>query len=143
MSGNAVPLSAEAQRHRRAREARRLSVTQDYVRTIAELIAERGEARVTDLSDRLGLASATVSVQIRCLVEDGLASAKRYRSIHLTPAGQHLAATLLERRAIVRNLLVALGVDRETAETDAEGMEHHASESTLAAIRNALTEHGG
>ena len=120
---------------------RRRCVAQDYVRGIAELIAERGEARVTDLSSRLGVAPATVSVQVRRLVDVGLARSERYRSIQLTPAGWRLAAACLARRAIVRDLLVALGVDRETAETDAEGMAHHASESTLAAIRNALASY--
>ena len=36
--------------------------------------------------------------------------------------------------------LISLGLDRETAEQDAEGIEHHVSERTLAAFRAALGE---
>jgi DtxR family manganese transport transcriptional regulator len=35
-------------------------------------------------------------------------------------------------------LLLALGVDAATAEVDAEGIEHHVSDATLAAFRSFL-----
>jgi DtxR family manganese transport transcriptional regulator len=35
----------------------------------------------------------------------------------------------------VVSFLQSLGVDREVAEVDAEGIEHHVSESTLEAMR--------
>ncbi len=37
-----------------------------------------------------------------------------------------------------RVVLVALGVDEETADADAEGIEHHVSKETLAAFRRFL-----
>jgi DtxR family manganese transport transcriptional regulator len=42
-----------------------------------------------------------------------------------------LAISCKKRHQIVRNFLVALGVDEETAEQDAEGVEHHVSLQTL------------
>jgi DtxR family manganese transport transcriptional regulator len=51
-----------------------------------------------------------------------------------------LAAASRERHRLVRDFLVALGVDPETAEADAEGIEHHVSDSTLATFRNYLAK---
>jgi DtxR family manganese transport transcriptional regulator len=40
----------------------------------------------------------------------------------------------------VRDFLVALGVDPEIAEADAEGIEHHVSSATLSAFRSYLAK---
>ncbi len=45
--------------------------------------------------------------------------------------------------ALVVRFLLALGLDPATAEADAEGIEHHVSEATLAAFERLLAERGG
>ncbi|MDT8345555.1 MAG: iron dependent repressor, metal binding and dimerization domain protein, partial [Thermohalobaculum sp.] len=67
-----------------------------------------------------------------------LVTRQRYRSIFLTPEGRALAEDARARHRIVRDALVKLGVDAETAEIDAEGIEHHISARTLAALRRLL-----
>jgi DtxR family manganese transport transcriptional regulator len=42
------------------------------------------------------------------------------------------------RHRLVVDVLVALGVPREAAEADAEGIEHHVSEATLKAFGRFL-----
>ena len=56
----------------------------------------------------------------------------------LTEAGQALAERVRARHRVVVRLLVALGVSVEDAESDAEGIEHHVSEGTLAAFDRFL-----
>jgi DtxR family manganese transport transcriptional regulator len=51
-----------------------------------------------------------------------LVTCKPYRSIFLTQKGQELAATSRERHHVVREFLMALGIDAETADADAEGI---------------------
>ena len=46
------------------------------------------------------------------------------------------------RHQTVIEFLVALGVDEETAAYDAEGIEHHVSEATLAVFRKFITAQG-
>jgi DtxR family manganese transport transcriptional regulator len=41
---------------------------------------------------------------------------------------------------VVRDFLIAIGVDPVTADADAEGMEHHISEKTLAVFRRLTTQ---
>ena len=116
---------------RRMRDARSSEVAEDYVELVGDLIAETGSARLTDLADCLGVAPATAAKALQRLQRDGLVETKPYRSIALTPAGETMAAASRERHRIVHEFLIALGVTGETAEADAEGIEHHVSPETL------------
>jgi DtxR family transcriptional regulator, manganese transport regulator len=123
----------------RAREARHTEVAEDYVELIDDLIAATGEARAADIARSLGVTQATVANTISRLVRDGLVTSQPYRAIFLTKRGQSLATWSRERHRIVRSFLLAIGVDPETADADSEGLEHHVSEKTLAALKR-LTE---
>ncbi len=131
----------QAERFRRVRDAHQSETAEDYVELIAELIDEKGEARLVDLSERLGVTKATVNNTLQRLQRDGFVTSEPYRAIFLTEKGRKLAATSLERHTIVREFLISLGIDARTADADAEGIEHHVSEVTLEAIRKHLTKH--
>lgn len=121
--------------HRRTRAEHLQEKAQDYVELIAELIVENGEARVTDLAQRLGVTHVTVSRTIQRLQRDGLVTSRPYRSIFLTTAGRRLAEESRRRHEIVVSFLKALGVSPAIAELDAEGLEHHVSPETLSVFR--------
>jgi DtxR family transcriptional regulator, manganese transport regulator len=123
------------QRFARARKARQTEIAEDYVELIDDLIAANGEARASDIARTLGVTQATVTNTVARLVRDGLATARPYRSIFLTKRGQAIAQWSRERHRIVRDFLLAIGVSAETADADSEGLEHHASEETLAALK--------
>jgi DtxR family manganese transport transcriptional regulator len=122
----------------RVRQAHQREVAEDYVELIADLIDVTGEARAVDLAERLGVTNATVNNALNRLTREGLVSRQRYRSIFLTDTGRQIAEKARERHRLVRDFLVHLGVDPETAEIDAEGIEHHTSEKTLAALKRFL-----
>jgi DtxR family transcriptional regulator, manganese transport regulator len=130
--------SRQAAGFQRVRDAHQTEVAEDYVELIADLIEETGEARVVDLAGRLGVSNATVNNTIQRLQRDGLVHSKPYRSIFLTDEGEALATTSRERHVVVRDFLLALGVTADVAEVDAEGIEHHVSDATLAAFRRFL-----
>lgn len=131
----------QAEQFRRVRDAHQAELAEDYVELIADLIEQTGEARVVDLSGRLGVTNATVVNAIQRLQRDGLVTSKPYRSIFLTSKGQELAAASRERHRIVREFLVTLGIDAATADADAEGIEHHVSKKTLSAFRRYVALH--
>ena len=60
----------------------------------------------------------------------------------LTDAGAALADRVRARHRTVVELLVAVGVPPETAELDAEGIEHHVSRRTLTAFEAFLRARG-
>jgi len=105
---------------------------------IAELIADTGEARAIDMARRLGVTHVTVGRTIQRLQRDGLVTTQPYRSIFLTEAGRALAEKARRRHETVVEFLRAIGVPEEVAQSDAEGIEHHVSEETLAAFRKLL-----
>jgi DtxR family manganese transport transcriptional regulator len=121
-----------AARFDRIRRAHQSEVAEDYVEMISDLIAETGEARTVDLAARFGVTSPTVNAIIRRLQREDLVETRPYRSIFLTEAGRALAEASRERHRIVRDFLVTIGVPLDIAEEDAEGVEHHVSEETLA-----------
>ena len=125
---------------RHSRDARRNTLLEDYVELIADLIADGGEARQVDIAARLGVAQPTVGKALRRLNAAGLVVQKPYRGVFLTEAGQKIAHESRLRHQTVEAFLRSLGVSAETARIDAEGIEHHVSEETLAAFRRAMAE---
>ena len=125
----------------RIRRAHQSEVAEDYVEMISDLIEETGEARAVDLAARFGVTSPTVNAIVRRLQRENLVETLPYRSIFLTEAGKALAEASRERHRIVRDFLVTIGVPEPVAEEDAEGVEHHVSEQTLAVFAE-ITEAG-
>jgi DtxR family manganese transport transcriptional regulator len=133
----------QAQDFGRVRDAHSSEIAEDYVELIADLLETTGEVRAVDLAQRFGVTPATVNSTIKRLVRDGLVRSERYRAIFLTEAGRALAERCRERHRIVRDFLIGLGIDPITAESDAEGIEHHVSDETLAAFVRHLRQAEG
>ena len=125
------------------RDAHRSEIVEDYVELIAELIEETGEARPVDIAHRMGVTQPTVAKNLARLKREGFITRERYRSVFLTDAGRALAESCLRRHRIVLDFLIALGLDPEIAEHDAEGIEHHVSEETLALFEAFTRERSG
>lgn len=128
----------QARRFGKARSARSGALLEDYVELIADLLANVGEARPTDIARRLGVSHPTAINTISRLKRAGLATARPYRGVFLTEEGRKLAARVRARHRLVVDMLLALGVPAETAEADAEGIEHYVSEITLKAFAQFL-----
>ncbi|XVJ59428.1 MAG: manganese-binding transcriptional regulator MntR [Tepidisphaera sp.] len=129
--------AAHAERTRsrlRARKAQATANAEDYVAVISELIAAHGEARVTEVARCLGVSHVTVVRTIARLKRAALVAGKPYQPVELTPAGAALAQHVLRRHKVVLAFLRSLGVSPEAAQADAEGIEHHVSDETLAAM---------
>lgn len=128
----------QAASFRQTRRARKTEIAEDYVELIAELIDSEGEARAVDIARRLGVSHATVIKTVGRLQRDGLVVSRPYRAIFLTEAGRTLADWSRRRHEVVVRFLLAIGVSRETAQADAEGIEHHVSEETLRAFERVI-----
>jgi DtxR family manganese transport transcriptional regulator len=128
----------QARRFARVRAANATETQEDYVELIGDLIAANGEARAADLVERFGVTAATVANTLSRLRKAGLVEMQPYRSIFLTEKGAVLARQSRERHEIVLAFLLSLGLPRDVAEMDAEGIEHHLSEATLNAMRKRV-----
>jgi DtxR family transcriptional regulator, manganese transport regulator len=138
LAGEMPAEPTQASRFGKARSAQSGALLEDYVELISDLLSSQGEARPTDIARRLGVSHATAIKTIGRLKREGLAEARPYRGVFLTAAGESLAGRVRTRHRLVVDLLLAVGVPREAAEQDAEGIEHHVSDATLAAFGRFL-----
>lgn len=128
-------IKAQARAFRHVREARRLELSEDYAELIDDLIRDGGEARQVDIAARLGVSQPTVARMLGRMIEEDLVERRPYRGVFLTGPGRALAEASRARHQIVERFLIDLGAGPETARRDAEGIEHHVSDETLALFR--------
>jgi len=131
---NHAPARQQASGFEAVRRSHQTEMAEDYVELIAALITQHGEARPVDIAACLGVSPPTVSKNLTRLKRDKLVLHAPYRAVFLTDTGQDLAAACAKRHRIVVQFLIAIGIDPDTAEQDAEGIEHHVSEATLTAF---------
>lgn len=129
------------ERFSQARSAQASALLEDYAEMIGDLMAEHGEARITDIAQRMGVTHPTATKAVARLKREGLAVSRPYRGVFLTDAGAALAERVRARHRVVVALLIAVGVPEAVAELDAEGMEHHVSDATLQAFEAFLAGH--
>ena len=65
---------------------------------------------------------------------------EKYRGMTLTEEGESVARRITKRHGILAELLDLLGVEKEVAYHDVEGMEHHISPQTLRGLQQIVTE---
>lgn len=133
---------AKAERFHQARNAQAQALLEDYTELIDDLIAELGEARITDIARQMGVTHPTAAKAVGRLKREGLAVSRPYRGVFLTDTGRAMAERVRARHRVVVDLLCAVGVPTEAAELDAEGIEHFVSETTLAAFEAFLRRRG-
>ena len=131
---------AQANGFEAVRTAHQSEMVEDYVELIAELIHQYGSARPVEIAERFGVAQPTVSKNLARLKREGLILHEPYRAVQLTEPGQKLAEACRKRHRVVVEFLITLGISQETAEHDAEGIEHHVSDETLQKFREFTRE---
>ena len=114
-----------------AEKASRTTRMEDYLEVIYELIQLKGYATTVDISNYLNVSSPSVTKMLQRLNESGHVNYEKYRGITLTDTGTAIAKSMHERHGILTEFLVMIGVDIETANRDAEGIEHHLHPETL------------
>ena len=105
--------------------------TEDHLERIAELVDQKGYARVSDVASALGITTSTVSNMVRRLAAVGLLNYEKYRGFSLTDEGQAVAARIKARHEMLTELFSLLSLDPETVEQEVEDIEHHLCPQTL------------
>ncbi len=105
---------------------------EDYLKIIFQLERERRVARVKDIAARKGVRMASVTGALRRMAKEGLVHYGAREFVELTDDGAELARKVLQRHDFLRRFLTnTLGLPKETAEKDADAIEHHLSTQTL------------
>ena len=112
-----------------------------YLETIHVLLKQNGAVRSIDVSEHMGYSKPSVSRAVGLLKKNGYILVDQDGYITLTEAGEAVAQKIYERHTILSGLLVALGVNPETAAEDACRMEHAISDETFAAIKRHVEQY--
>ena len=111
---------------------------EDYLETILMLQKSKGQVRSIDIANEMNFTKPSVSVAMKNLREKGYITMDSTGYITLTEAGRQRAEDVLERHTILADLLMRIGVSKETALADACKVEHDLSEESFEAIKQAL-----
>ncbi len=112
-----------------------------YLETILILSRKNALVRSVDISEYMGYSKPSVSRAVGLLKQEDFITVEKDGYIRLTDKGLATAEKILDRHTILTQMLVRLGVDRETASNDACRIEHVVSDETFEAIRNHMLAH--
>ena len=104
---------------------------EDYLEVIYELVEEKGYATTVDISNYLNVSSPSVTKMMQKLDETGYLKYEKYRGIRLTKEGILIAEGIRSRHGLLAEFFKMIGVDEESANKDAEGIEHHLHPETM------------
>jgi Mn-dependent DtxR family transcriptional regulator len=113
---------------------------EDYLEVIYELVEHKGYATTIDMSEYLNVSSPSVTYMIQRLNESGHLNYEKYRGIRLTDKGTLVAKNIRERHGLLAEFLKIIGVDDDTTNKDAEGIEHHLQPKTLEKLEQFIKE---
>jgi DtxR family Mn-dependent transcriptional regulator len=109
------------------------NAAQDYLKVIwASTEWSPTPITVTQLAERMGVRTATVSDGIRRLVDLGMLRHEPYGSIELTDEGRSNAVAMVRRHRLIETYLVeVLGYGWDEVHDEAEILEHAVSETLV------------
>ena len=113
---------------------------EDYLEVIYELIQEKGYATTVDISSYLNVSSPSVTKMMQKLDETGYLNYEKYRGIKLTNEGIRIARNIRNRHGLLAEFFMIIGIDEETANNDAEGIEHHLHPETMKKLEEFINE---
>lgn len=113
---------------------------EDYLEVIYELVQQKGYATTVDISSYLNVSSPSVTKMMQKLDETGYLNYEKYRGIKLTNEGIRIARNIRNRHGLLAEFFMIIGVDEETANNDAEGIEHHLHPETMRKLEEFINE---
>ena len=112
---------------------------EDYLEVIGELVDMKGYATTLDISRYMNVSAPSVTKMLKRLDKNGYLYYEKYHGISLTPTGDQLAETIRQKHGTLLDFFEILGIGRDIANQDAEGVEHHLNTKTLRQIRKFVT----
>lgn len=114
---------------------------EDYLEAILILSRKLPMVRSIDVANYMEFSKPSVSVAVSNLKSALLLTVAPDGGLHLTDAGRALAEQVYGRHRLLTEWLISLGVDEETAASDACRMEHVLSQESFECLRRHLYEH--
>ena len=120
-----------------------LRAAEDYLEAMLMMQQKHGYIRSIDIAEQLGVTKPSVTYTTKRLRENGYITMDREGLITLTDKGREIAERIYDRHKRLTEFLMYLGVDEETARTDACKIEHDLSEASFQALKKHAENHLG
>ncbi|MCI5996358.1 MAG: metal-dependent transcriptional regulator [Blautia sp.] len=111
-----------------------------YLETILILSQKNTDVRSVDVAEYMGYSKPSVSRAIGLLKSGGYVMTDKNGHLLLTDTGREIAQKIYERHTMLTRFLMELGVDENTASSDACRMEHVISDISFQAIKKHATK---
>ena len=115
------------------------SRVEDYLEVISELVDMKGYAATLDISRYMNVSAPSVTKMLKKLDGDGYLEYEKYYGINLTVEGQRIADIIKQKHGILLEFFEILGIGKDIANQDAEGIEHYLNPKTIRQIRKFVT----
>jgi len=104
---------------------------EDYLRTVYEIIEQKGYARIKDISRDLEVRPSSVVEMMRKLHDRGFVVYEKYGGITLTSQGREVAEAVKTRHSTFKEFLEIILVPEDIAAKDAHVLEHRLDSKTI------------
>ena len=112
-----------------------------YLESIYRLLKTQSHVRAIDVGEYMGYSKPSVSRAMGLLKKGEYIHVDKDGSITLTESGKAVAEKIFERHTLITEMLIHLGVDKETAADDACKIEHVISDASFEAIKKYVDSH--
>lgn len=116
--------------------------TEDYLKAILTIEKTKTYVRSIDVVEEMGFSKPSISIAMKKLKQNGYITIDDNHLIELTPMGREYANRVYERHTTIQWALEQLGVEKDTAGSEAHDIEHVISQSTFEKLRDYLHKSG-
>jgi len=111
---------------------------ENYLENIYMLSLEKEDVRHKDIREKMKRAKSVVTKAIHILVEKRYLTYGEDKIVRLTDEGLHIAEKVYQKHVYLKELLLKVGIDTDTAEKEACDIEHVLSDDSFEKIKNYI-----
>ena len=114
---------------------------EDYLEKILILRERNGNVRSIDIVNEMNYSKPSISIAMKKLRAEGLVEMDPNGYITLTSKGEEIAQRIYKRHRLLKKVLMAIGVEEETAAGEACRIEHDINDDTYDKINAFYNKH--
>lgn len=114
---------------------------EDYLEKILILRERNGNVRSIDIVNEMNYSKPSISIAMKKLRAEGLVEMDLNGYITLTSKGEEIAQRIYKRHRLLKKVLMAIGVEEETAAEEACRIEHDINDDTYDKINAFYNKH--
>ena len=116
---------------------------EDYLENILILRERNGNVRSIDIVNEMNYSKPSISIAMKKLRTEGFVEMDLNGYITLTERGEEIAQRIYSRHKLLEKVLMAIGVDQETASEEACRIEHDINDDSYDKISAFYQKHLG